>query len=76
MKNTPIQRWYLPGVPEDFEVYIKRGDLSGCALSGNKVIINRQKMVSHRLKPPMSQGEHVKSRRQNRPNLRQVSQTF
>ncbi|XP_071838355.1 uncharacterized protein [Apostichopus japonicus] len=34
--NTPIHRWYLPGIPEDFEVYIKRDDLTGCSLSGNK----------------------------------------
>ncbi|XP_072027714.1 uncharacterized protein [Amphiura filiformis] len=37
MENTPIERWYLPGIPEEFEVYIKRDDLTGCVLSGNKV---------------------------------------
>ena len=36
---TPIHRWSLPGLPEEFELYIKRDDLTGAALSGNKVII-------------------------------------
>ncbi|XP_072038149.1 uncharacterized protein, partial [Amphiura filiformis] len=35
--NTPIQRWNLPGVPDDFEIFIKRDDLTGSVLSGNKV---------------------------------------
>ena len=35
--DTPIHRWYLPGVPDGFEVYIKREDMSGSDLSGNKV---------------------------------------
>ncbi|XP_038050472.1 bifunctional D-cysteine desulfhydrase/1-aminocyclopropane-1-carboxylate deaminase, mitochondrial-like [Patiria miniata] len=35
--DTPIQRWYLPGVPDDFELYIKRDDMTGSQLSGNKV---------------------------------------
>lgn len=34
---TPIHRWYLPGLPEGVEVYIKRDDMTGCALTGNKV---------------------------------------
>lgn len=34
---TPIHRWHLPGVPEGVEVYIKRDDLTGNQLSGNKV---------------------------------------
>ena len=34
---TPIHRWYPPGVPDGTEVYIKRDDLSGMQLSGNKV---------------------------------------
>ncbi|XP_022093834.1 bifunctional D-cysteine desulfhydrase/1-aminocyclopropane-1-carboxylate deaminase, mitochondrial-like isoform X2 [Acanthaster planci] len=33
---TPIQRWYLPNVPADFEIHIKRDDMTGCELSGNK----------------------------------------
>ena len=36
---TPIHRWSLLGLPEEFELYIKRDDLTGAALSGNKVII-------------------------------------
>ncbi|XP_073141823.1 D-cysteine desulfhydrase 1, mitochondrial [Henckelia pumila] len=34
---TPIHRWKLPNLPKDTEVYIKRDDLSGMQLSGNKV---------------------------------------
>lgn len=35
---TPIQRWHLPQIPPDGpEVYIKRDDLSGLELSGNKI---------------------------------------
>ncbi|XP_038050468.1 bifunctional D-cysteine desulfhydrase/1-aminocyclopropane-1-carboxylate deaminase, mitochondrial-like isoform X2 [Patiria miniata] len=33
---TPIQRWYLPNVPPDFEIHIKRDDMTGSELSGNK----------------------------------------
>ncbi|XP_030838186.1 bifunctional D-cysteine desulfhydrase/1-aminocyclopropane-1-carboxylate deaminase, mitochondrial [Strongylocentrotus purpuratus] len=35
--GTPIQRWRLPGMPEDFQVHIKRDDMTGSVLSGNKV---------------------------------------
>ena len=34
---TPIHRWNPPGLPEDFELHIKRDDLTGSTLSGNKV---------------------------------------
>jgi D-cysteine desulfhydrase len=35
---TPLHRWHLPGLPEDGpEVYIKRDDLTGLQLSGNKI---------------------------------------
>ncbi|DBA68980.1 TPA: hypothetical protein ACH3X2_013152 [Trebouxia sp. C0005] len=34
---TPIHRWHPPGVPHGVEMYIKRDDLSGMQLSGNKV---------------------------------------
>lgn len=34
---TPIHRWLIPGVPEGVELYVKRDDLSGMQLSGNKV---------------------------------------
>ena len=37
MAQTPIHRWYLPGIPDDVEVYIKRDDMTGSVLSGNKV---------------------------------------
>lgn len=35
--NTPIHKWTLPGVPEGFSVFIKRDDMTGSTLSGNKV---------------------------------------
>ncbi|KAL8580934.1 hypothetical protein ACOMHN_039634 [Nucella lapillus] len=37
MTNTPIHPWKVPGAPADFSVSVKRDDLTGCALSGNKV---------------------------------------
>lgn len=33
---TPIHRWAVPGMPEGVELFIKRDDLTGCQLSGNK----------------------------------------
>ncbi|XP_052103570.1 uncharacterized protein LOC127737077 [Mytilus californianus] len=35
--NTPIHEWRLPNVPSGFKVYIKRDDMPGSTLSGNKV---------------------------------------
>ena len=37
MLPTPIHPWPLPRVPEGVDVWIKRDDLTGCQLSGNKV---------------------------------------
>ncbi len=37
MTPTPIHRWCPPGVSDGYEVSIKREDLAGCTLSGNKV---------------------------------------
>ncbi|GIL75760.1 hypothetical protein Vretifemale_5490 [Volvox reticuliferus] len=37
MLPTPIHEWRLPGLPEDVRVLIKRDDLSGMQMSGNKV---------------------------------------
>ncbi|XP_010069481.2 bifunctional D-cysteine desulfhydrase/1-aminocyclopropane-1-carboxylate deaminase, mitochondrial [Eucalyptus grandis] len=34
---TPIHRWNLPNLPKGTEVWLKRDDLSGMQLSGNKV---------------------------------------
>lgn len=34
---TPIHPWSVPGLPDGFKMYIKRDDLTGAALSGNKV---------------------------------------
>ena len=33
---TPVHRWRVPGVPESVELFIKRDDLTGAELSGNK----------------------------------------
>ncbi|XP_071819179.1 uncharacterized protein [Apostichopus japonicus] len=35
--NTPIQKWYLPEIPNSFEIYIKREDMTGGATSGHKI---------------------------------------
>lgn len=37
VKPTPIHRWNIEKIPEDFKIYIKRDDLTGCSLSGSKV---------------------------------------
>ena len=37
--NTPIHKWNLPGIPSGVEVFIKRDDMTGSTLSGNKVMI-------------------------------------
>ena len=37
MKPTPIHKWALPGVPSGFQVSVKRDDLTGSTLTGNKV---------------------------------------
>ena len=34
---TPIHYWNLPGLPEGVDVYIKREDMTGSTLTGNKV---------------------------------------
>lgn len=39
MKPTPIKEWSMPGVSEDFQVLIKRDDMTGSSLSGNKVCL-------------------------------------
>ena len=40
MRPTPIHKWELPGVPSGFEVFVKRDDMTGSTLSGNKVCWN------------------------------------
>ena len=35
--NTPIHKWNIPGLPDGVDVFIKRDDLTGTELSGNKV---------------------------------------
>ena len=37
MMPTPITQWRMPDLPEGFEVLIKRDDMTGSSLSGNKV---------------------------------------
>ncbi|KAJ4713621.1 bifunctional D-cysteine desulfhydrase/1-aminocyclopropane-1-carboxylate deaminase, mitochondrial-like [Melia azedarach] len=34
---TPIHKWHLPNLPNNTEVWLKRDDLSGMQMSGNKV---------------------------------------
>jgi hypothetical protein len=34
---TPVHRWRVAGVPQDLDLWVKRDDLSGMQLSGNKV---------------------------------------
>ncbi|XP_077972381.1 uncharacterized protein LOC144411634 [Styela clava] len=34
---TPIHAWKVPGLPEDVKLFVKRDDMTGAALSGNKV---------------------------------------
>ena len=36
MAPTPVHRWRLPGLPGPFSVWVKRDDLTGSTLSGNK----------------------------------------
>lgn len=51
--NTPIHRWHLPGLPADGpEIFIKRDDLTGLQLSGNKIrklefILAQAKALGH-----------------------------
>lgn len=35
--ETPIHKWNLPRIPEGFSISIKRDDMTGSTLSGNKV---------------------------------------
>eukprot|EP00898_Chlorokybus_atmophyticus_P002046 jgi/Chlat1/2842/Chrsp194S00204 len=37
MLPTPIHRWVPPGLPADVNLWIKRDDVTGMSLSGNKV---------------------------------------
>lgn len=41
MTPTPIHPWRLPKVPAGFEVSVKREDLVGSTLTGNKVCMCR-----------------------------------
>ena len=36
-RSTPIHQWSLGGVPEGVEISVKRDDMTGSVLSGNKV---------------------------------------
>ena len=40
MLPTPVHEWKIPGVLNGFKVFIKRDDLTGNGLSGNKVIMS------------------------------------
>ena len=37
IRPTPIHHWDLPGLPKEFQVFIKRDDMTGSTLGGNKV---------------------------------------
>jgi 1-aminocyclopropane-1-carboxylate deaminase/D-cysteine desulfhydrase-like pyridoxal-dependent ACC family enzyme len=37
MTPTPLHKWNVPGVPTGCTLFVKRDDLSGMQLSGNKV---------------------------------------
>ena len=37
IRPTPVHRWDIPGAPKDFQLFIKRDDMTGSTLSGNKV---------------------------------------
>jgi 1-aminocyclopropane-1-carboxylate deaminase/D-cysteine desulfhydrase-like pyridoxal-dependent ACC family enzyme len=37
--NTPIHQWDIPALPEQFTLSIKRDDMTGSTLSGNKVSV-------------------------------------
>ncbi|XP_039256003.2 uncharacterized protein LOC120332755 [Styela clava] len=37
MTPTPIHEWKIEDIPEAFQLFVKRDDLTGCLLSGNKV---------------------------------------
>ena len=37
LRPTPIHRWNLPGVPSGYEVWVKRDDMAGSVLGGNKI---------------------------------------
>lgn len=36
-RDTPIHPWDLPSLPKEFSLFIKRDDMTGSTLSGNKV---------------------------------------
>ncbi|KAL9964244.1 hypothetical protein ACROYT_G027857 [Oculina patagonica] len=35
-RNTPIHPWNIPNLPKEFSLFIKRDDMTGSTLSGNK----------------------------------------
>ena len=37
VRPTPIHRWDVPGLPKEFQLFIKRDDMTGSTLGGNKV---------------------------------------
>eukprot|EP00892_Ulva_mutabilis_P006631 jgi/Ulvmu1/433/UM001_0440.1 len=37
MTPTPVHEWKLPGLPDDVTVHVKRDDMTGLQMSGNKV---------------------------------------
>ena len=42
VRPTPIHRWDVPGLPKEFQLFIKRDDMTGSTLTGNKVTCTLQ----------------------------------
>ena len=40
---TPIHHWDVPGLPKEFQLFIKRDNMTGSTLGGNKVTCSLQK---------------------------------
>ena len=40
--HTPIHPWKLPGLPKSFQLSVKRDDMTGSTLSGNKVRLHKE----------------------------------
>ena len=41
-RHTPIHPWKLPGLPKSFQLSVKRDDMTGSTLSGNKVRLHKE----------------------------------
>lgn len=71
---TPIHRWHPPGVPDGVEMWIKRDDLSGMQLSGNKVCLWADLLFSLVLANPRSPPHPLPSLPQRCPHESPVTE--